>query len=74
MKSFSALVLASALVAGCADEAGTPAPPPVPAGAAEVVTEPEQDVLADTLVIDDDVVIDDADLEAGEVEDVDEGM
>ena len=72
MKSLLAVALMFAFVTGCADEAVEPAEPPVAPGAAEVVTDPEEDAMTDTLMLDDDVEIDDADLEAGEVEDVEE--
>ncbi|MGB3545201.1 hypothetical protein [Rubrivirga sp.] len=74
MKPLFAFVLAIAFVAGCADEPAAPADPPIAPGAAEVVTDPEEDAMTDTLMLDDDVMIDDADLEVGEVEDVDEGL
>ena len=70
MKSLLASALALAFVAGCADEPAAPAEPPIAPGAAEVVTDPEEDAMTDTLMLDDDVMIDDADLEAGEVEDM----
>ncbi len=74
MKSTLSFALALAFLAGCAQETAEPAAPPIPAGAAEVVTEPAEDAMTDTLMLDDDVIIDESDLEAGEVEDLEAGQ
>lgn len=68
MKPLALLAFAALAWTGCAEEAVDPADvediPP-----AEVVTEPADDAMTDTMMLDDDVVIDEGDLEAGEVED-----
>lgn len=71
MKTLFPLALAALVWTGCAED---PVETPVvdDAPPAEVVTEPADDAMTDTLMLDDDVVIDEADLEAGEVEDVQE--